>query len=204
MRNTHQMVVHNVCKVVSWEAVIFNDHLIINHVVFKYYFAVHQILELCFAFRDFHPDYEWLAFCLFLRYLIRIVAMSAKPVIHCFRILLTSNLDSHFCQTLCCAKTWICISILNQVHKHLNLPQAKSSHIFRRFSIVVIRNKVLSVHHSVLLIQDLLSNPDQPTSSSWLCLQLIPRLLYFGRCLQFWEWSHRRATLQKDSYRGLS
>jgi hypothetical protein len=32
--------------------------LIVDNIVLKYYFAVHQIPELCFTFRNLHPDNE--------------------------------------------------------------------------------------------------------------------------------------------------
>jgi hypothetical protein len=56
MGDLHEVVINNVCKVVSWETIILNDYLIINHIVIKDYFAVDHIFELCFSFRDFHSD----------------------------------------------------------------------------------------------------------------------------------------------------
>ena len=58
MRNTHQVIVNHICKVVSWKSVILNDDLIIDHTVVKDYLTVHKVFELGLAFWNFHSDYE--------------------------------------------------------------------------------------------------------------------------------------------------
>jgi hypothetical protein len=56
MRYSHQVIIHYVSKVICREPVVLNYHLVVYNVVFEYYFAVHQVFELCFALRDLHSD----------------------------------------------------------------------------------------------------------------------------------------------------
>lgn len=58
MRNTHQVIVNHICKVVSWESVIFYNDLIIDHRVVKDYLAMNKIFELGFTFWNLHSDDE--------------------------------------------------------------------------------------------------------------------------------------------------
>jgi len=143
MRNPHQVIIHYVCEVISWESIVFNNHLVVDNIIFENYFAMHQVFKLCFAFGDLHSNDERFTLCLLFSDLIRIVAMRTKPVIHSFGVLLTSNLHSHFSQTLSCAEARIRIAILFHCEKHTHLPQAESLRTCRRFSVVVTRSKVL-------------------------------------------------------------
>lgn len=58
MRNTHQVIVNHICKVVSWEPVIFYNDLIIDHRVVKDYFAMNKIFELGLSLWHLHSDDE--------------------------------------------------------------------------------------------------------------------------------------------------
>ena len=61
MSYSHHVVIYHVGKVVSWVSVTFEDHLVIYGVVIEDYFAMYQIFELCFAFRNEHSNDVWFA-----------------------------------------------------------------------------------------------------------------------------------------------
>ena len=54
----HEVVVDHVGKVVRWKAIILQDHLVVNILVVKDDFSVHDVFELCLARRDLHTDDE--------------------------------------------------------------------------------------------------------------------------------------------------
>lgn len=142
MADAHQTVVHNVCKVVCREPVILYDYLVVHNAVFKLHFPMHQVLKARSPLRNLHSNNKRLPFSLFLQNLIFIVILSAKPVVHSFRVLLTSDLDTHLCKSLCRAKAWVSIAILQC--KSLNLPLAELSRICHKYRVSVTTSKDLT------------------------------------------------------------
>ena len=51
---------------VGWEAVILQDHLVVNFFIVEDYFTVNDIFKDCLALRHFHTDDEGLAVRFFL------------------------------------------------------------------------------------------------------------------------------------------
>ena len=56
MTDLHQIIIDNVCEMVGWEPIIFQNDLIVNIFVIKDYFAMHDVFKSCLSFRHFHPD----------------------------------------------------------------------------------------------------------------------------------------------------
>lgn len=81
MRNIHQVVVNYICKVIGWKPVVLYDYLVVYHTVVKDYFPVHHIFKLSFSLWYLHSDDIGFALRLFLRYLVCVVTMRAKPII---------------------------------------------------------------------------------------------------------------------------
>jgi hypothetical protein len=141
MADAHQTVVHNVCEVVSWEPVILYNNLVVHNAVFKLNFPMYQVLKARLTFWNLHPNNKRFPFSLLLQNLFFIVVLSAKPVVHSFRVLLTPDLHTHLCKSLCRAEAWVSIAILQC--KSLNLPQAKLSRICRKYQVSVTTSKDL-------------------------------------------------------------
>ena len=59
----HGMVVHHIGEVISWIAVILQDHLVVDVLVIKDDLTVDYVTESCFTFRDFHSDDIRLPIC---------------------------------------------------------------------------------------------------------------------------------------------
>ena len=54
--DTHQVVIHDICKVICREPVIFENDLIINHTVIEHNFTMHDVSKFGLSFRDSHSD----------------------------------------------------------------------------------------------------------------------------------------------------
>lgn len=90
MRDVHQVVVNNIREMVSWEPIILNDHLVIDHTVVKLNFAVHHVFKLRFAFGDLHPNDEGLTVGLLFCDLLCVIALDTEAVIFGFGIFLAA------------------------------------------------------------------------------------------------------------------
>lgn len=104
------MIINYIGKVICWKTVVLHNYLVIDYIVIKNDFAMHHVFPLSFTLGHTHSDNEGFFISLLFFYLVRVVCSCAKTIILCFRILLSSNLDSHFLQTLCSAKARICVT----------------------------------------------------------------------------------------------
>ena len=129
------MVIYDICEMVSGKPIVFNDHLVVNNTVVEHNLAVHQIFELGFAFRNFHSNNERLALGLLFSNLLRVVTVCAKSIVHCLRVLLASNLNSHLRQSFCSAKARVGVSIL----KMIKLSKPTSSKVLAYLSYILRR-----------------------------------------------------------------
>jgi hypothetical protein len=99
----HQVVVYNIRKMISWKPVTLHDNLVVNRVIVKYYFSMHQILKLGLSFWHEHPYHVWftrlntLPYCLFIQSM-------AKPIIFGFRRLPCSLFFTHLFKAFCRAE----------------------------------------------------------------------------------------------------
>ena len=119
MGYTHQVVIDNVGKVVSWEIVAFHDNLIINCVIVENHFSVDKISKFSFSIGYKHSYSVWLAtvnsFCNFLR-----IKTVAKSVIFDNLIFGATLQQPHLLKPIICAKTVISMTFLKQnVYKFL-------------------------------------------------------------------------------------
>lgn len=66
MTDLHEIVVDDVRKVISWEPVILQDHLIVHIFVIEDYFSVDDVFELGLALWHLHANDVGLSVRLFL------------------------------------------------------------------------------------------------------------------------------------------
>ena len=121
--DSHQVVVHYICKMIGGKSIVFKDNLVIYHFVFEPDFAVNYVFELCVtSIRDFHSDNVRLSVSLsFQNFFLGL--MEAESIIFGFGVLCTSHLDSHVLKSLCSAETGIGVTVLK------NYYQTKSTYL---------------------------------------------------------------------------
>jgi len=112
MRNAHQVIINNISEVIGRKPIILNNHLIVHYSVFKYHLAMHNVFELRFALWNLHANDIRFALSLLFSYLVCIVTLSTKAIVHRLCVFLTTNLHPHLCQTLSSAKTRVGIAVL--------------------------------------------------------------------------------------------
>ena len=95
MTNSHQVVIHNICKMIGREPVIFENDLIINHTVIKHNLAMHDVPKFGLSFRDAHPDDVGLPVGFLLFDLILTIACQAEPIVLSFRVFLSTISNAH-------------------------------------------------------------------------------------------------------------
>ena len=116
MTNLHKIVIDNGSKVIGWEAIIFQDDLIIYVFIVELNLSVNYILEMRNALRNLHPNDERLTVGFPLLNLLCRQAFTSS-VIFCLAKFLPRNLLPHLSETLSCAKARISISILLKINK---------------------------------------------------------------------------------------
>lgn len=109
--DTHQVVIHDICKVICWEPVIFENDLIVDHAVIEHDLAMHDVPKFGLSFRDSHSDDVGLSVGLLLFDLLLAVASLAEPVILGFRIFLSSIPDTHLLQSLSRTEARVSITV---------------------------------------------------------------------------------------------
>lgn len=114
MADVHREVVHDVGKVVRWEAIVFQDNLVIYIFVVEDDLPMNDVLERCLALRHLHSDDEGLAVRFLLFDLLFREVVQAEAVVLGLGVLLTTDLDSHFLKSLRCAEARVGIAVLDK------------------------------------------------------------------------------------------
>ena len=58
---THQIIIYHIRKVVRWESVAFQNHLVIHRIVVEDDLSMDKVFELGLASRHKHTDNVWLS-----------------------------------------------------------------------------------------------------------------------------------------------
>ena len=91
MRNLHEVIIYDICKVISWVAITFHKHLIINHAIIERDFSMNDVFELSLAIGNKHPNHIRLsAFYSLLNF--TLTQIQAKSVVFSCLVLLSSLL----------------------------------------------------------------------------------------------------------------
>ena len=114
MTNFHGEIVNDIRKMISWEAIVLENDLVVHVLVIPYDLAMNDVLELSLTFWHFHSDDIGITVSFFLLNLFLRVIVQAKAVILCLGVFLTTNLNTHLLKAFGSAETGIGITILHQ------------------------------------------------------------------------------------------
>ena len=114
MRYVHEIVINDIGKVISGKPVILQNHLVIDVLIVPNHFAMDNVLQYGFAFWHSHPDDIGLAIRFPLLNLFWRQRVETQSVILGLGILLTTNLDPHFLQSLRRTEAGVSIAISHE------------------------------------------------------------------------------------------
>lgn len=104
---------------VSWEAIVLQNHLVVHVFIVEHNLAVHDVFKLSLPLRHFHSNDVRLAISLLLLNLLLAQSFEAEAIVFSLCVLLAANLDSHLFQALSRAEARVCVTIFYQSVREL-------------------------------------------------------------------------------------